>query len=193
MAMHMISVADLFYGEREAVQILKDEHREVLEIIHRYNYFYTEPPPLSDDDAESEASTTEDSEDEDDLESNWQEVESRVESESTPSSSSSSQSDESSARPSSVQEEDPRPSNASQPDPEQSEAKVILKVPMCCPECEETVAIALKNVAGVADVVTFLLKEMVTVTGTAPPGDLLLACRDFKLFRKTRLWRDDSD
>lgn len=47
----------LFYGEREAVQILKDENREILEIIHRYNYFYTEPP-LSD----VEDSSTDDSE-----------------------------------------------------------------------------------------------------------------------------------
>jgi hypothetical protein len=43
----------LFYGQREAVQILKDENREILEIIHRFNYFYTEP--LSDVDLTSDS------------------------------------------------------------------------------------------------------------------------------------------
>lgn len=70
------------------------------------------------------------------------------------------------------------------------ETEVVMKVPICCTECEELVKVALYGLNGVKSVDCFSYKEMVTVVATtAAPADILLECR--KLFKKSRMWSDD--
>ncbi|KAL3698370.1 hypothetical protein R1sor_012446 [Riccia sorocarpa] len=65
---------------------------------------------------------------------------------------------------------------------------VVLKVPICCETCAEEVRNTLFELRGVRSVYCDVRKEMVTVTGTAAPADVLLAVR--KLHKKSRFWED---
>ncbi|KAL2611209.1 hypothetical protein R1flu_022901 [Riccia fluitans] len=69
--------------------------------------------------------------------------------------------------------------------------EILLRVPMCCTECELTAAEAIREVKGVTDVQCDYHEEKVTVTvvGDVQPPDLLLKCRSLKLFRKSSYWK----
>lgn len=69
--------------------------------------------------------------------------------------------------------------------------KVVMKVPICCGECVDTIKVGLNELKGVKSVECNILKERVTVVATtASAADILLECR--KVFRKSRIWTDDD-
>ncbi|OAE28121.1 hypothetical protein AXG93_638s1090 [Marchantia polymorpha subsp. ruderalis] len=67
---------------------------------------------------------------------------------------------------------------------------VVLKVPICCESCSEEAKNALFELKGVRSVYCDVRKEMITVTGTAAPADVLQVVR--KLHKKSRFWGDDD-
>ncbi|KAL3682415.1 hypothetical protein R1sor_000437 [Riccia sorocarpa] len=69
--------------------------------------------------------------------------------------------------------------------------EILLRVPMCCTECELTAAEALREVKGVIDIQCDYHEEKVAVTvvGDVQAPDLLLKCRSLKLFRKSSYWK----
>jgi copper chaperone CopZ len=81
------------------------------------------------------------------------------------------------------------PSTAKKDD--NKETKVVMKVPVCCGECVESIETALYAMKGVKSVECNIRRERVTVVATtAAPADILMACRN--LFRKLRMWSDDD-
>ncbi|KAL2644934.1 hypothetical protein R1flu_012521 [Riccia fluitans] len=67
---------------------------------------------------------------------------------------------------------------------------VVLKVPICCESCSEEARNALFELRGVRSVYCDVRKEMITVTGTAAPADVLQVVR--KLHKKSRFWGDND-
>ncbi|CAM6119950.1 unnamed protein product [Calypogeia fissa] len=68
---------------------------------------------------------------------------------------------------------------------------VMMKVPMCCSECETTVQVPLEQMEGVKSVECNWFKEKVTVVATtAAAADILLEC--MKHFKESRMWNDDD-
>lgn len=71
------------------------------------------------------------------------------------------------------------------------ERTVVMKVDICCSECEETVRVAMGELKGVKSVECNSFREKVTVVvTTAAPADVLMKCK--KLFRTSRMWSDDD-
>lgn len=71
------------------------------------------------------------------------------------------------------------------------ETKVVMKVPICCGECVESIEVALYGMKGVKSVDCNTRKQQVTVVATtAAPADILLESR--KVFRKSRMWSNDD-
>ncbi|CAM6121008.1 unnamed protein product [Calypogeia fissa] len=75
---------------------------------------------------------------------------------------------------------------------DKKETKVVMKVPICCGECVESIEVALYALKGVKSVECNVRKERVTVVATpgAATADILLECR--RLFKKSRMWSDDD-
>ncbi|CAM6121010.1 unnamed protein product [Calypogeia fissa] len=75
---------------------------------------------------------------------------------------------------------------------DKKETKVVMKVPICCGECVDSIQVALYALKGVKSVECNVRKERVTVVATpgAATADILLACR--RLFRRSRMWSDDD-
>ncbi|CAM6119944.1 unnamed protein product [Calypogeia fissa] len=74
-----------------------------------------------------------------------------------------------------------------------AEVKTVdMKVPICCEECNESVAMALGALKDVKKVKCDIPKEKVVVeiTNDAKPDDILLEVR--KVFRKSRFWTKDD-
>lgn len=74
---------------------------------------------------------------------------------------------------------------------DKKETKVVMKVPICCGECVESIEVALFEMGGVKSVDGSVWNQKVTVVVTkAAPVDILLECR--KLFKKSKMWSDDD-
>jgi copper chaperone CopZ len=72
---------------------------------------------------------------------------------------------------------------------DKKETKVVMKVPICCGECVESVESALYRMKGVKSVDCQTRREKVTVVATtAAPADILMATKS--VFRKSRMWTD---
>lgn len=61
-----------------------------------------------------------------------------------------------------------------------------LKVPICCEGCEERVLSRLIDIDGVQSVKCDQLRQKVTVSGTAPPAEVINACK--KIFKRSKWW-----
>lgn len=67
---------------------------------------------------------------------------------------------------------------------------VVLRAPICCEGCSEEARNALFELRGVRGVYCDVVRERITVTGTAAPADVLMAVR--KLHKKARFWGDED-
>ncbi|CAM6119954.1 unnamed protein product [Calypogeia fissa] len=70
--------------------------------------------------------------------------------------------------------------------------KVVMKIPICCSECEESIKVPLNGMKGVKSVDCNIRRQKVTVVVTsAAPADILMECR--KVFKESRMWNEDED
>lgn len=67
---------------------------------------------------------------------------------------------------------------------------VVLKVPICCEACAEEARNALFELRGVRAVYCDVMRERITVTGTAAPADILSTVRS--LHKRSRFWGDED-
>lgn len=69
--------------------------------------------------------------------------------------------------------------------------KVVMKVPICCGGCADSVRVRLGSMRGVTSVECDVPRQKVTVvTSKATPADILAEC--VRLFKHSRMWRDDD-
>lgn len=71
------------------------------------------------------------------------------------------------------------------------ETEVVMKIPICCSGCEDSIKVPLNAMEGVNSVECNILRKKVTVVVTkAAPADILMECR--KVFKESRMWNEDD-
>jgi copper chaperone CopZ len=68
----------------------------------------------------------------------------------------------------------------------EEEKEVVLKVPICCGSCADSVKVALQGLEGVENVKCDIYNTRVTVITTCAPEDVLITCRT--AFLKSQFW-----
>ncbi|KAL2613414.1 hypothetical protein R1flu_025106 [Riccia fluitans] len=81
----------------------------------------------------------------------------------------------------------PEPPKPPPPPPAPEPPKpTVVRVPMCCIDCEERLVSNLKDLTGIETLTCDYTEEKVVVTGPIAPEDVLSACR--RLFKHSEMW-----